>query len=720
MSIKTKQLYDLLSEKEKKQFKTNYNLIKNSGKFDVNYYLSNYDDVRESKVDPIEHYLLEGYKKDYNPNKTFFSKYYLEYHDDVNVAGMNPLVHYIKFGEKEGRILPRKYSKKESEKIKKELLKKHMENVVLHQFDENAPLISIIILNKNGLNYLKILFDNFNKTICYPNYEIIIVDNGSTDNSLKYLQSLSHDLPIKIIKNNYNQSFSEANNQGVLHAKGEYIVLLNNDIEPIYGWLNILMKIMLSSTNIGVVGSKLLFPYDENNFLSYKVQCEGINFKETNSLVDPNDGYLMPYNIKGDDFKYERECKEIVSVLGAAMLIKKSLYLKLGGLDTRFYYNYEDIDFCLKAIYNGYKVIQSKESILFHYYTGTREITDDAEDRPLDLYNRRNLHSKWGFWLREKYWLDRINNNRIYCEDPLKVMIVYDKDYPIENDYIIHNNGWDTVTSTNGITNSKINICISSNPYFNPSTLNNKGNYPDKKCINIALINNNINKWIKSGEYYDFIITKYKNIKYLFPNKNVYLSKDRYLLNNVKYILNEIHENDIDKFNLIIDNVRSIDNIKYNRIIVNFIKKSYFEDINELQEYMDADAGIYPFNGIKIALINNEEYASFLRRILSYLDFKIFNLNNKTISKVNVNSIKFKCFDMIFVENITDTMKKFIDKNKKKKTKIVELHFDNTLEKDMILKKNNLNGLLDLSIIINPNLINKNSTNLINLIYDLY
>ncbi|BDZ69420.1 glycosyltransferase [Methanobacterium ferruginis] len=140
------------------------------------------------------------------------------------------------------------------------IINKNISVVDLENFGDNAPLVSIIIINRNGLNYLKRLFKNFEENIKYPSYEIIVVDNLSQDGSVSFLENISSDLSLKIIKNKENESFARANNQAAEIAQGEYLLLLNNDVEPTYGWLNQMMKSQLQSDNVGAVGAKLVYP----------------------------------------------------------------------------------------------------------------------------------------------------------------------------------------------------------------------------------------------------------------------------------------------------------------------------------------------------------------------------------------------------------------------------------------------------------------------------
>ena len=124
------------------------------------------------------------------------------------------------------------------------LIRQDNENNLIPTMD-NAPLVSIIIVNRNGASHLSRLLDVIDETT-HLDYEIIIVDNHSQDDSLNIINSYQN-LPITLIKNEDNETFSHANNQGVEIARGDYLVFLNNDTKPLDGWLNHLMGSMLSN-----------------------------------------------------------------------------------------------------------------------------------------------------------------------------------------------------------------------------------------------------------------------------------------------------------------------------------------------------------------------------------------------------------------------------------------------------------------------------------------
>lgn len=302
------------------------------------------------------------------------------------------------------------------------LIRQDNENNLIPTMD-NAPLVSIIIVNRNGASHLSRLLDVIDETT-HLDYEIIIVDNHSQDDSLNIINSYQN-LPITLIKNEDNETFSHANNQGVEIARGDYLVFLNNDTKPLDGWLNHLMESMLSNEKVGAVGSKLIYPDCDSSKInrekSYTIQHSGIIFKE-------GDGYIKPFNRDNAeeyvDVLNKTEDEQIIAVTAACMLIKKSTYLEVGGFDEKYIYGYEDVDLCLKLHKAGYKNIYNPKSILYHYEFGTQEKNNKHEVRDRRLNNQRIFIKRWNKWLRKELLNDKINCNHIFSDKSLTVSFV--------------------------------------------------------------------------------------------------------------------------------------------------------------------------------------------------------------------------------------------------------------------------------------------------------
>ena len=390
-----------------------YNVIRDSGLFDKEFYANTYDDV---SGDELTHFLVKGLNEGKLPSLEFDSDFYLKTYPDVKQAHINPLLHYVAYGKNEGKIIQNSYCIRR----KDEILQTNLAFLTNYEF-ENEELVSIIILNRNGLNHLKRLFKDFNAKTNYSNYEIIVVDNASDDESVNYLKSL--DLPITIIENETNVSFSKGNNDAAKIAKGKYLLLLNNDIEPTYGWLNELVGTIENNENVAAVGSKLVFPFyfNYNRQKSYKIQHSGDIFAERMYpcclyAVNKADSNL---DIFDSSLTKNNYC---IAVTGAVMLVDKKVYDELGGLCEDYNYGLEDVDFCLKVYENNYNIIFAANSLLFHHESSTRVKNEKYFEN--DKRNYSVFWNKWGNYLSKNLLLDKIENKGFFTNKKLKITII--------------------------------------------------------------------------------------------------------------------------------------------------------------------------------------------------------------------------------------------------------------------------------------------------------
>jgi len=214
-------------------------------------------------------------------------------------------------------------------------------------------LVSVIILNYNGLEFLdRCLISVLNSE--YPNFEVIFVDNASTDGSVEFVRKkFGAESHLKIIQNNENLGFAEGNNIGAKKAHGEYIVFLNNDTEVDPHWLKELVLVMETKPNVGVCQSKLLLINDRKRF-----DCAG-------GLLD---FYGFPFgrgDFQEDKGQYEH-VEEIFHAKGAAMSVRRRIVQETGLFDPEFVIYYEEVDFCWRVRLKGYRVVFVPRSIVFH------------------------------------------------------------------------------------------------------------------------------------------------------------------------------------------------------------------------------------------------------------------------------------------------------------------------------------------------------------------
>lgn len=236
--------------------------------------------------------------------------------------------------------------------------------------------LSIIIVNYNGFKYLKDCFESIYNNCKSLDFEIIVVDNNSSDNSVEFIKN---EFPnIILIESKKNLGFAGGNNLGVEYANGEYILLLNNDTILI----NDISSLMSFFTdNVGVVGIKMLSG----------------NKEYLNSVGRfPNPFNLIKFSLfneKRNDFvtgDFKKTNYEVDWVCGAFLLTTREIYNKVGGLDTTYFMYVEDVDFCKRVNNIGYKTLFNASNSFVHFvgFNNTRE---------RNLINSYKIYSKKHF-----------------------------------------------------------------------------------------------------------------------------------------------------------------------------------------------------------------------------------------------------------------------------------------------------------------------------------
>ncbi len=241
-------------------------------------------------------------------------------------------------------------------------------------------MASIIIAVYNKREYTKQCLESLIISNIQSSFELIIIDNASTDGTAEYLQKLSGD--VKIISNTENLGFTLAVNQGAALAEGKYLILLNNDTSPQSGWLDRLVALAESDSAVGAVGAKLVYP---NGAL-----------QEAGALIF-SDGTGWNFG-KGDDPllpRYNAIC-EVDYCSGACLLVRHDLFKKLGGLDVRYApAYYEDTDLCFGLRKLGAKVLYNPEAVVIHHESVTAGKDYANGFRRYQEVNRQKFVEKW-------------------------------------------------------------------------------------------------------------------------------------------------------------------------------------------------------------------------------------------------------------------------------------------------------------------------------------
>jgi GT2 family glycosyltransferase len=234
------------------------------------------------------------------------------------------------------------------------------------------PLISIIILNWNGEKFIKECIDSVLNTE-YSRIEIIIVDNGSTDTSLKIINSYSDSL--KLIAHSQNTGFAAGMNSGIKAAQGEYVVTLNNDLTVDKNWLQRPVEILHANPEVGIISCRQM--------VYGKADIIDIVFSKPSS-------YLLPVPV-GSDQKYSEHPeyhteREVSGASGASVIYRKSLLEQVGGFDERFFAYHEESDLQARARRSGWKCVYVPSAVVYHM--GSRSF--GKLSRTFHYYHERN------------------------------------------------------------------------------------------------------------------------------------------------------------------------------------------------------------------------------------------------------------------------------------------------------------------------------------------
>lgn len=259
---------------------------------------------------------------------------------------------------------------------------------------EDWPLVSIVVLNRDGADHLRRLLPTLVELTDYPSLELILVDNASSDGSLELARTLEAPFPISVLANRRNESFSDACNQGAERAAGE-LLFLNNDTEAFErGWLRELVA-CLRSTGAGAVAATLLCPEDEHRASfrhGYGVAHRGLEFREEGGRAHP---VLRGWEADPLDERLGEDT-ELAVVAAACLLVDRDAFAGVGGFTHGFVYGSEDVDLCLKLRQAGRAVVCSGRSLAIHHPVSTRRTLPFEQARATKLANLDLLWKRWG------------------------------------------------------------------------------------------------------------------------------------------------------------------------------------------------------------------------------------------------------------------------------------------------------------------------------------
>jgi len=256
-----------------------------------------------------------------------------------------------------------------------------------------TPKVAIVILNWNGQAYLQRFLPSVLAT-SYSNYEVIIADNGSTDNSVTWLNE-NHP-GVRVILMLQNGGFAKGYNDALKQVTADYYVLLNSDVAVQPGWIEPVIALMESDKLIGACQPKILMERRRDMFEYAGAAGGWIDFL----------GYPFARGRIFDDCEEDKGQYDDVSVIfwasGAAMFVRAEVYHACGGLDEYFFAHMEEIDLCWRMQLAGYKIMVCPAAVVYHVGGGTlpkgnaRKVYLNFRNNLVMLY--KNLPRRQLFW----------------------------------------------------------------------------------------------------------------------------------------------------------------------------------------------------------------------------------------------------------------------------------------------------------------------------------
>ena len=208
--------------------------------------------------------------------------------------------------------------------------------------------LGVIILNWNGIKLLKEFLPIASRFTQGEEVDLIVADNGSTDDSVEWIHTNHPEVKLLAFKENYG--FAEGYNRAIEACDYQYITLLNSDVEVTEGWWRPLLDFMESHPDAGAIQPKILSKREPSKF-EYAGACGGFLDK----LGYPFCRGRLFDSIEEDKGQYDNVDPEITWASGACMTVRREVYLSLGGLDPRFFAHMEEIDLCFRMLLAGYR-----------------------------------------------------------------------------------------------------------------------------------------------------------------------------------------------------------------------------------------------------------------------------------------------------------------------------------------------------------------------------
>ena len=267
---------------------------------------------------------------------------------------------------------------------------------VIYPLPNPAPMVSIIIPSHNETDTLRQCLDSILSKRGLQNYEILVVENNSTDPAtFRYYEELRENPRIRILEWNHPFNYASINNWAAEQARGDLLLFLNNDVEVITpDWLEQMASLALQP-DVGAVGAKLFYPDHTIQHGGVVIRIGGIAGHSHKGVSCDAPGYFQRMSTVHD----------LSAVTAACLMTRAGVFREIGGFDEEFVLAFNDVDLCLRIREAGYSILFTPQAELFHYESKTRgyEITQEQQER----FGREQRA-----WLRR--WMDKYPGDPFY------------------------------------------------------------------------------------------------------------------------------------------------------------------------------------------------------------------------------------------------------------------------------------------------------------------
>ena len=250
------------------------------------------------------------------------------------------------------------------------------------------PKVSVVVLTYNNLDFTKACLTSLEANTRYPNWELVLVDNASTDGSREFLADYAAGNPrTRLVQIEENLGFAAGNNRGLEVATGDYLVVLNNDTYVTPGWLHDLVRHLRKDPQLGLVGA-----VTNNIGNEAKIDIDYADMKEMQKAA-----YLYTS-------KHPREELDVGVVAFFCVGMPRTLFEAVGGLDERFGLGFfEDDDYCKRVAQAGFRIAIAEDVFVHHHLSASFDTLDQSRRQALFDRNKALYEEKWGEWTPHRY-----------------------------------------------------------------------------------------------------------------------------------------------------------------------------------------------------------------------------------------------------------------------------------------------------------------------------